>query len=331
MLRATGLDPLLFHARFAMGDRLDRQDAVMATSPGRDAADADPATRRGRVVVATQVVEQSLDLDFDLLVSDLAPIDLLIQRAGRLWRHPWRTGRPVPAPELLVVSPPAVADPATDWAAAGLGATRFVYRPDVLWRTARALFADAGGAPGELGEIAAPDGVRGLVEAVYGGAAPAIPPGLASAERRGVGEDAAARGLAWTNLLDLEKGYRRDQGGWDADTRTPTRLGDERVTFRLAREERGRLAPWYAHAEDRAAWALSEVSVRHTQATEAVVPPRLAEALRRMKAGWRVWEREVPVLVLEGDDATGWRARVLRRGTEIGVAYDRVSGLRFPT
>ena len=71
----------LFHARFTLEDRKLREEEVLATY-GKQG-------RRGesRILVATQVVEQSLDLDFDHMVSALAPIDLLIQRAGRLHRH----------------------------------------------------------------------------------------------------------------------------------------------------------------------------------------------------------------------------------------------------
>jgi CRISPR-associated endonuclease/helicase Cas3 len=73
----------LFHSRFAMGDRLDIEDEVIRSFGAQSKATA----RRGQVLIATQVVEQSLDLDFDGMASDLAPIDLLIQRAGRLQRH----------------------------------------------------------------------------------------------------------------------------------------------------------------------------------------------------------------------------------------------------
>lgn len=72
----------LFHARFPIWQRQAlEQDIVSLFAQGS-------RCRPDRmIVVATQVIEQSLDLDFDLMISDLAPMDLLLQRAGRLHRH----------------------------------------------------------------------------------------------------------------------------------------------------------------------------------------------------------------------------------------------------
>jgi CRISPR-associated endonuclease/helicase Cas3 len=70
----------LFHARFTFADRA-RIEAKILQTYGKN------ALRKGRVLIATQVVEQSLDLDFDIMVSQLAPIEFLFQRMGRLWRH----------------------------------------------------------------------------------------------------------------------------------------------------------------------------------------------------------------------------------------------------
>jgi CRISPR-associated endonuclease/helicase Cas3 len=93
-------DLILFHARFPFAWREAIERRVLARF-GKD------GTSRGRaVVVATQVIEQSLDLDFDLMVSDMAPVDLLIQRAGRLHRHD-RSRRPaaLAAPRLVLTIP----------------------------------------------------------------------------------------------------------------------------------------------------------------------------------------------------------------------------------
>ena len=70
----------LFHARYTFSDRARIEKQVLANY-GKN------ALRKGRILVATQVVEQSLDLDFDLLISQIAPIEFLMQRMGRLWRH----------------------------------------------------------------------------------------------------------------------------------------------------------------------------------------------------------------------------------------------------
>ena len=74
--------PALHHSRFAAEDRelLDKAvEDVLATDPNR--------TPRGVVVIGTQTLEQSLDIDADFLITDLCPIDVLLQRIGRLYRH----------------------------------------------------------------------------------------------------------------------------------------------------------------------------------------------------------------------------------------------------
>ena len=70
----------LFHARFTFHDRKEREDLVLKNYDKN-------AKRTGRLLIATQVIEQSLDLDFDVLISQIAPIEFLMQRMGRLWRH----------------------------------------------------------------------------------------------------------------------------------------------------------------------------------------------------------------------------------------------------
>lgn len=75
----------LHHAGFMAWQRAEKEDALRSA--------LGPESRRGegrpyrRIVVATQVAEQSLDIDADLLITDIAPVDLLIQRIGRLHRH----------------------------------------------------------------------------------------------------------------------------------------------------------------------------------------------------------------------------------------------------
>lgn len=83
----------LMHSRFTVADR-QRNDAWLLDHFGKDATTANDKRPKKTIVVATQVVEQSLDIDFDTLVTDLAPVDILLQRIGRIHRH---SGRERPA------------------------------------------------------------------------------------------------------------------------------------------------------------------------------------------------------------------------------------------
>lgn len=88
---------LLLHSRFVAPHRAERE-RMLVERLGRF---GDRPKRL--IVVGTQVLEQSLDIDVDLMISDIAPMDLLLQRAGRLHRHE-RTGRPtsLEQPRLLI-------------------------------------------------------------------------------------------------------------------------------------------------------------------------------------------------------------------------------------
>ena len=143
-----GTEVYLFHARFP-ADRRHKREEQALESFGKE------NTRIGRkLLIATQVAEQSLDLDFDVIATDLAPIDLILQRAGRLWRHA-RAFRPISEPLLLVAGltndvPPSFGKPLW-WGS--------VYREDILLRTWSLLRAKQ--------QITLPDEIDALVQAVY--------------------------------------------------------------------------------------------------------------------------------------------------------------------
>ncbi|WP_071091758.1 CRISPR-associated helicase/endonuclease Cas3 [Ralstonia pseudosolanacearum] len=321
----------LFHSRFAMGDRL----AIEAAALDRFGKASTAAQRQGQVLIATQVVEQSLDLDFDVMISDLAPIDLLIQRAGRLQRHarhgdgePATDGRERrPAPTLYLFCLENTGTPGGDWYAALFPRARHVY-PNVgqLLLTQRALLA-AGQivSPGGLGEDGA---VRSLVEAVYGSEADPIPDALQRATQEQMGKDMAAVSQAHFNALNLERGYCVDSSRhWYEDTQTPTRLGDETCEIYLAREEDGGLVPLAAASDF--PWEHAAVRVRAgvvgvlSERWQATFGPAI-DALRQHNRLLADPALVLP-LVQEGGQ---WVGYCERNGKAQRIEYDDVLGLR---
>lgn len=152
---------LLFHARtLRMWRRQIEQDVLRKFGKrqgGERVKSFNPYRPARAVLVATQVIEQSLDLDFDLMVSEIAPIDLILQRAGRLHRHLRQRPPGLESPRLIVLCDAETSGPPPTSFGKG---TESVYDRYVLLRTWRLLR--------ERGKIDVPSEVEPLVEAVYG-------------------------------------------------------------------------------------------------------------------------------------------------------------------
>jgi CRISPR-associated endonuclease/helicase Cas3 len=320
-----GLDEdnvLLFHARYAMGDRLNLEQAMLEYF-GKH---SDEEVRRGKILVATQVVEQSLDLDFDLLISDLAPIDLLFQRIGREHRHASRN-RPAEytTPRCLVFSPYPDEGCGKNWFTDFFPRAGLIYpNHGQLWRTARFLLANS--------TLHFPCDSRRALESVYGDQAVDLPDGLQAATMHAEGEIRAQSDMALGNALRLEEGYKRTQFQWVDDTISPTRLGEPTVTFRLGRVWGGRIAPWHREIIAKKSWGLSEIRVLAYRLSDSAPPETDEEQAARDNAldempdqgkysvllpMWRIDERS-----WEGKGVDG-------NGRHVRVLYDLHRGLLF--
>ena len=184
----------LLHSRFTAEDRQRIEDEWVNRfgKPGWQ-----QRGQQGRILVGTQVLEQSLDIDSDFMVSRFAPTDMLLQRLGRLWRH---TQIPRPASavaEAWLLAPDlalAVSDPEK-----AFGSTAFVYSPYVLCRSLEVWH--------ELKVVRLPDDIRLLIEDTYVRREEAEPMSrwlheLDNGNRRRTGRD-ALRQLARVSLAEV--------------------------------------------------------------------------------------------------------------------------------
>jgi CRISPR-associated endonuclease/helicase Cas3 len=308
-LRGQGLRALLFHARFAMSDRLAIEREIIGGF-GRNGS-----ARAGRVVIATQVLQESLDVDFDLMISDLAPMDLLIQRAGRLWRHA-RKDRPIEGPRLLVVAPDWRAVDGPEWLRATQPRGASIYRMGVQWRTARALFQE--------GAIASPGKLRDLVEIAYADGDD-LPDSLVAADDDRFAKERAATAQGRLVTLDWDAGYPGNPCISD-DQEIGTRLGEPTLTLRLGRLVDNVIVPWAeAPADPASAWALSEVVVRTAWlglGDQAALPDYVQAAIDAAKAAWPDFERRVLIAVVADDGSV-----LLERLTRQKLEYTMTQGL----
>jgi CRISPR-associated endonuclease/helicase Cas3 len=281
----------LFHSRFAMIDRL-RIEEKSIRNFGRDSG---PDERNGRILISTQVVEQSLDLDFDAMISDLAPIDLLIQRAGRLHRHVRnRYGEVKKTPGatdergntiLYVFAPEFDENADSSWLSGEFAGTAAVYRDvGVLWRTQKIFFDNSGKKKG----WAMPEDARKLIESVYGdGYTFEVPKGLENKVYQAEGEAKSKTSMGHLNALILEKGYQRNAtraSQWDEDERVPTRLSEDNYEVVLVVDINDLLQPYAvveSHAWD---WSSLSVSISDWEKAGYVLPQKYKSRVEELKA-----------------------------------------------
>jgi CRISPR-associated endonuclease/helicase Cas3 len=311
-------DVILFHARFAQCDRLAIEERALSLF-GKDST---PEARRGNILVGTQVLEQSLDIDGDFIVTELAPMELLLQRFGRGHRHDrdWRPEGFATA-RACVLAPRAVDAPPPDWGEAELGKGLFVY-PDrgLLWRTAKLLGAHP--------RIELPEHARELVEDAYNQEKFPTPEVFEASAQAREGKAWSEASLARANVLRFERGYGAEaaDGRWHDDRVVPTRLGEPTETLRLLRVVGDGLELWAGPGRDAATCARSEVSVPAWRVADMELDAAWAERLAAFAATLPDKGRWVKFLPLAETPTPGvWRSALL--GGE--VTYSRVKGLGY--
>lgn len=227
----------LHHSRFAPADRkrLDAAvEAALSTSKDREP--------QGRIVIGTQTLEQSLDIDADLLITDLCPVDVLLQRIGRLHRHRLRRPTGFEEPRCIVLVPERGLERllAPDFEN-GLGAWRAptgvlqgVYRDlSILELTQRLVESHA--------VWTIPDMNRRLVEsAVHPEAIAALHtelgPAWAKYRQDVVGSEVGDRLAAQGVLIDRTKPFEDTRFPDGAEERIRTRLGEDNVRIELVND-----------------------------------------------------------------------------------------------
>lgn len=144
----------LLHSRFTVDDR-QRIEEKWVNLYGK--AGWVQRQQQGRILVGTQVLEQSLDIDADFMVSRFAPTDMLLQRLGRLWRHEETPRYDKAKPEAWLLAPDL--DEAIESPPQHFGASAYVYSPYVLCRSLEVWQNMAG--------INLPGDIRDLIERTY--------------------------------------------------------------------------------------------------------------------------------------------------------------------
>lgn len=190
----------LLHSRFPLYRRQELEEYWMEAL-GKD-GDKKGKRPKGCVLVSTQIVEQSVDLDADLLVTELAPTDMLLQRIGRLWRHPRET-RAIERAECWILKEAVSLDELRPMGKKEirkkLGAKAWVYAPYVLLRSLEVWLALDGQ------DITIPHEIRTLLKATYAEHDEELEGWLAwECEMLGKGKALESSALMATNIMSVQ-------------------------------------------------------------------------------------------------------------------------------
>lgn len=332
---ANGVEHLLFHARFRGCDR-----SVVEAKVLERFGKSSPVG--GRILVATQVVEQSLDLDFDELHTDLAPIDLMFQRAGRLHRHERVRLPGFERPRMVVHTP---SDEAVE--KLRFGPSKYVYDVGTLWLANRAVRARS--------TFQFPGDLRLLVEETYHPASRAslfssIPALRAAEEERHHELEArrikARRCCIPTTTAEPDGGAMLDDDEDAVQAFTRDGMSATLLPFVWEGGEAREIdsddsSAWNLEPSQDGAWRLTGDLLDQTLSL-----PARAQVLGAVEANddaaWRAWlkrfarfanetglgNRVVPVpMKRSGDSYKGW---LVVAGKKKRVRYSKTAGLQMP-
>lgn len=301
--------------------------------------------RPGRhIVVASQVIEQSLDVDFDLLVTDLAPADLVLQRIGRLHRHDRQRPAPLEVARCALVG-------VEDWATSpphAVAGSRAVYGQHMLLRAAALL------GPQARTSIQVPSQIPDIVEAAYADTAlgplawqPAMREAARTQEQRTTRRQQAAMAfrlgvptgdhlIGWQrgnagNVDDTPKGVAqvRDSGE-SIEVLVVTSDGDDRLF----------LPPWIPEIGGRQLENTGKINTATARAVAATslrlprtlcIEPLIDDVIAALETNRFDSFQATPlladqlVLVLD----TGGKARLRHGNADFHLTYDRYRGLSY--
>jgi CRISPR-associated endonuclease/helicase Cas3 len=322
----------LFHSRFCMADRIDTETMVLEQFGKHSTAEK----RQGQLLISSPILDQSLDVDMSIMISDVAPMDVLIQRLGRCCRHLRNADESLIKPvtdqtkdgrgqAMLYLHGPEFTDtPAKDWLSEFSSGTQAIYKDTLrIWLTVKTLQAEQA--------ITMPGKARHLIESVYG---PEViedtPQVLQDIHQKVSGEQAGESFLATFNQLDVAQGYSLGSNyqGWCDESDIPTRLADDTVDFVLLINEDGQLR-FYADKADFAV-DMSKISVRKTfiaKCDPAVLQQHQAQ-IEALQTEYRQLEYCQLLILTESVDGS-WQGMALdHNDKQLTVTYDQCKGLQ---